>query len=686
MDSSSDNNIQPGSSGSKHSGNHSSRHSHHSHHRHSSRRDKTPVKQYKNIKRHRLEDEPKRQHLQKIETFFIKNILSIFTVIFLAGAIWFGIGTWKSVESSSVISYEKSKNIEQSIINKILSLRSSLFAPEKLKPTTNTVNTSFIFILGFSLVFILAAMSLSIRQKKIMLKTISFLAWILLSSWLMIKFFITLDSAVFYISVILLFIFSGLFFISGFVDSYIGRSKWKYKIEYWFILINSLFYFFIMIVILYKSGYKNYLSVFVFLLSSVHLIAIYYMDKKNLTYNKVPYLISTLIITCSFLPLILRISPAIVFLAPLSVFLILFSKYSRNQASVLFSLGAMAIMVIIYLYQWAFSFIPDIFVRDDIQNKAMFYKGLVSSVFILPAFAINNSLLKRLAISFSHKWLSKGKYLKYIKGALLLVIYLFLYWIFNYILISIFENENLDLLIWFSFNCLYFIFYIPYLARQRSSFLRLIIILSIISSLAYLTIIHFNIIQLRNLYLEALGMKIFPFLFHYIPVALLAGMLFTLLKYFKRAFAGKKTLIKGFWMFFYFLSVFILLSEFNHLAILYGVHKGMGIDEIIDNNRKIPYSLLLLLSFFVVLISGFIVKSRFLRLFSLIILTAVLIKILAYDMITMQTQSKMILFLILGLFLLGISLLYPKIKQLFFQKDSPQSQNNYSGIKKHRRQ
>jgi hypothetical protein len=501
----------------------------------------------------------------------------------------------------------------------------------------------------------------------------------------MIKFFITLDSAVFYISVILLFIFSGLFFISGFVDSYIGRSKWKYKVEYWFILINSLFYFFIMTVILYKSGYKNYLSVFVFLLSSVHLIAIYYTDKKNLIYNKVPYLISTLIITCSFLPLILRISPAIVFLAPLSMFLILFSKYSRNQTSVLFSLVAMAIMGIIYLYQWVFSFIPDIFIRDNIQNKAIFYKGLVSGVFILPAIAINNRLLKRLSISFSHKWLSKGKYLKFLKGALLLVIYLFLYWIFNYIIMAIVKNENLDLLIWFSFNCLYFLFYIPFLARQRSSFLRLIVILSIISSLAYFTIIHFNIIHLRNLYLEAEGMKIFPFLFHYIPVALFAGMLFTLLKYFKRVFAGKKTLIKGFWVFIYFLSVFILLSEFDHLAVLYGVHYGMRMDEIINNSRKITYSLLLLFSFFVVLISGFIVKSRFLRFFSLIILTAVLIKILAYDMITMQTRSKMILFFIMGLFLLGISLLYPKIKQLFFQKDSPQTQDTFSGSKKHRR-
>jgi len=166
---------------------------------------------------------------------------------------------------------------------------------------------------------------------------------------------------------------------------------------------------------------------------------------------------------------------------------------------------------------------------------------------------------------------------------------------------------------------------------------------------------------------------------------LLIGMLLALLRYFKRAFAGMKTLIKGFWVFIYLLSVFILLSEFDHLAVLYGFHNGIKMDEIIVTTRKLPYSLILLFSFFMVLLSGFLIKSRFLRIFSLVILVAVLVKILAFDMISLQTQAKMILFLIMGLFLLGISMYYTRIKQTFFQKDSPHSPGTFSGHKKHRR-
>jgi len=178
------------------------------------------------------------------------------------------------------------------------------------------------------------------------------------------------------------------------------------------------------------------------------------------------------------------------------------------------------------------------------------------------------------------------------------------------------------------------------------------------------------------------GATIFPFLFHYIPLALLVVMLFTLLRYFKRAFSGKKTLIKCFWVYIYFICTFLLLSEFNHLAVLYGYHRGIANDITIINMKKIPYSLLLILSSIIVITLGFIVKSRFLRLFSLFILAGVLIKILVYDVNSLEPTSKMILFLIMGLGLLVISMSYSKIKRYFFQKDSQESHDDLSGIRK----
>jgi hypothetical protein len=684
MDSNSGNTLQPDSSGSHHSRKRSSGHSHNRHHRHSSSHEKPSVKQYQNVKRHRLEEQPKRERLQKIETFFTKNILPIFGIIFIAGAVWFAIITWNSMNTSVTLSVEKSRTAEQSITSKINSLASAPFIPAPLQPSKQVFDASFIFIMGFALIFILATLGLSIRRKNILLKLMSFVAWILFAVWLLIRFFGTMDSVLFYGFSILSLIFFGLYFLSGFVDSYVGRRKWKYRSEYVFILLNSLFYFFAMMAVLFKSGHRNYLSVFIFLLSTFHLVALYYSDKRNINFNKVPYLISALIITCSFLPFIIQGNSLIIFLAPVSVFLILFSKYSFNQTSVIFSLMAMLLMAMIYLYQWIFSYLPEIIIVDGVQNYHLYYKGIVSSIFILTSFSINNNYLKKFAFSFSKKWLSKGKYMKFLKGILLLLVYLSGYWIFNFLLAVLFRNENLNLLIWFSFNCLYFIFYIPLLARQRSSFSRMTIILAMISSLAYFTIVHFNILSLRHLFLETKEAFFSPFLFHYIVVALFVMMLFTLLRYFKRAFPGKKTLIKSFWVYFYLMCMFLFISEFDHAAVLFGFYNGVKPDEVIAGMRKIPYSLLVIFSSMIVLITGFVIKSRFLRLFSLFILASVLIKVLVYDVNSLTPQAKMILFLIMGVVLLGISVSYPKIKRSFFEKDSPQTHSHFSGNRKQR--
>jgi uncharacterized membrane protein len=94
--------------------------------------------------------------------------------------------------------------------------------------------------------------------------------------------------------------------------------------------------------------------------------------------------------------------------------------------------------------------------------------------------------------------------------------------------------------------------------------------------------------------------------------------------------------------------------------------------------------MLLLLSSILVIAFGFHNKSRFLRILSLIILGSVLIKILVSDVVTLDPETKIVMFLIMGVVLLGMSLLYPKIKRSFFEKDSPQSPEHFSAKRKRR--
>jgi uncharacterized membrane protein len=197
--------------------------------------------------------------------------------------------------------------------------------------------------------------------------------------------------------------------------------------------------------------------------------------------------------------------------------------------------------------------------------------------------------------------------------------------------------------------------------------------------------VHLSVLQIRTHYIETIGASVLPFILHYVPVGILILMLFTLLHYFKRSFPGKKSLIKGFWIYFYLICTFLLLAEFSHLAVLYQHSRGTMAETAVFNTQKLPYSFLLILSAITLLTVGFNIKSRFLRISSLVVIGIVLIKILVYDVITLNPQSKIILLFILGVSLLGVSVTYPKIKRSFFEKDSPQAHEEYSAKRKHRR-
>jgi hypothetical protein len=667
--------------GSGHSGRHSSGSSHRRHHGHSSGRHSPSSKPYAYPRRPRLEDNPKREKEKKIESLFTKNIFTIFGIIFLAGAIWFGIDNWKSIESYIGTSLEKSAPIDISMVKKAPSAQ-SVFQPAPLYTNPNVQPSSYVSFVVLALVFILAALAVSIRRKIIALRMVTFFAYLFLVFWMLIRFYLTSDTILFYFISVLSTLFFILFFISGFVDSFSQEVRWKFRTEYWFILLNSLFYYLIIKALLYKSSHSSYESVFVFFLSSFHLFTIYFTDKKNLIYNKIPYLLATLIITCLFLPLIFRENSVIIFISPLTIFLVLFSKYSRNQTSVIFALLGMMVMTLIYMYQWGYEFAPDIAVRDGVRNFHLFLKGLISSIFVLAALSINNNYLKKLAIAFSQKWMKKIHYLKYLKATLLIVTYLSGYWIFNYLVQMILKDERTNILIWFTYNCLYFIIYIPRLARQRSSFFRLILISAMISTLSWFTFVHIHILGLRRSFIELNELPAILFYCHYIALGILIWLLFTLLHYFKRAFPGKKTLIKGFWVYLYVMCTFILLSEFDHLAVLIMNGSDFKIETILENTKKLPYSLLLILSSSILITIGFLVQSRFLRIFSLFILGAVLVKILVYDVVFMNPHSKILLFFVLGIVLLGLSVSYPKIRRAFFQKDTPQSHRFFTGNRK----
>jgi hypothetical protein len=679
MESGNSDNLSPDPERHHRSHSHASGHrSHHRHHRSSSSRNKSYSSQHTSGRKHRLEDLPRLRSRRRVESFFIKNILVFFGVIFLGGAIWFGYNAWKKDRIQDLTSTEQvSPSADNSVLEHVDLLSITRIQPHKSAdqaPQTTTVLIVLLFV-----VFILSGLVISIRVNNILLRCFSFFAWICLALWLLIKLFFISDLLYFYSYIILSTLIFSLFFLSGLVDSYVARNRWKYKLEYILILFNSLFYLCTILVVFQRFGFRNYQSGFVFLLSTFHLLGIYYTDKKNMVINHVPYLLSMLFVFCIFLPSIFRLNSLLVFLSPLSVLLILFSNYSRNRIAILFSFFTMMAMFGIYLFQWGAYYIPGIIRQKGSEDIHLFFKGLIAGVFLWTAFAINNSQLAKInRMGSSPKWLKKSIYRKMVKGVYLIIIYLASYWVFQFFIGKLIIIKEIDILLFFMFNCLYFIVMIPVLAKQHSSYLRPVIIVSLLSTFIYPVFIHIQVMVHRNTCFSIMNASPMPFLLHYLNVAFLLILIYVLIHYYKRTFARMKIVIKLFWGYLYLMMVFLLLSEFDHLSVIYSIKNNLVIENTIFSTARISSSLIVTFSSFVVLFWGFKLRSRFLRISSIVIFSCVLIKILFYDISDLDNLTKTLFLFIFGVIILAISYSYSALKKWAFQKEDSKAQRSSS--------
>ena len=683
----SDNNENRQNDPSRHHRSHGHSSSHHSHSHQqgtSSSRPKRSGSHRKSLTRHRLEDLPRLKSNRRVESFFTKNILTFFGIIFMIGALWFGFSTWKASNNNSLPEAGQVSVVKDSF-TKSFSITSSIFESAPLLPTSKTPDSWDVLLILFFLGFILTALVISIRKKNILLRVFSFLSWICLASWILVRLVLTSDILFFYSFIVLSTLIYLLFFLSGFVDSFIIRNRWKFRLEYFLILSNTLLYLCTIFYLLHRFSFKNFEVVFVLFLSAINLIAIYYADKRKFTINKIPYLLSTLIVTCFILPLTLRINPLIIYFSQLSIFLVLFSKYSKNRVSIFFSYISMLILLVFWFYQWVFIYLKKLFLNNSVIDSHLFYFGLIAGLFLWLTFATNNSLLARInRSSAAPRWLRKPFYRKMIKGIYLIIIYFSSFWVFYYIFNGLLKMDGIKLLILFSFNCLYFIFIIPILSRQNSSFLRLVIIFSILSTFIYPVFVHLHVIELRDSCIGAKNISAIPFLFHYINIALLVILFYVLFHYFKRAFARKKALIKIFWLFLFTMMVFLLITEYVHISTIYAVKHNLNLDEVNLASTRIPFSLIFIFSSFVALIFGFVLKTRFLRIFSTIMLSGVLIKVLAYDIFYLSSFQKTVFLFILGCLILCVSFFYKNLKHLFFHDEGLKSNMRDPDSNKHR--
>jgi uncharacterized membrane protein len=189
--------------------------------------------------------------------------------------------------------------------------------------------------------------------------------------------------------------------------------------------------------------------------------------------------------------------------------------------------------------------------------------------------------------------------------------------------------------------------------------------LNILAITIFLSVGLYAISELRENYLGQTGDEIFTRgIFHlairYISFAFAAGLIAAIYKYIKQNFlkdaAPDFDFDTAFDLVFYSTILWLASSELLNWMDIYNV----------QNSYKLGLSILWGTYALLLIILGIYKKKKHLRIGAIVLFAATLVKLFFYDIASLDTISKTIVFVSLGILLLIISFLYNKFKDVIF--------------------
>jgi hypothetical protein len=387
------------------------------------------------------------------------------------------------------------------------------------------------------------------------------------------------------------------------------------------------------------------------------------MEWKNLPYRKTPYIMTCMLLVSLLPPLLLRTDQIILFTGSLAALLMIYSRYSKDQPSIIFSLGLSLIMTLFFVKDIVIVYIPALFSGKYPLDYPVFIKGAIGGLFIPMVAYFQRFYLKKLYIRFSHKWFSRRRYMKILKGMFLVASYLGLYWIWQYFFFMLIPVGEGMFINWFIFHCIYYLVVIPWLAYQRSSFLRPVVVTAIVLSLIYPLLLSAQNLMLLEWVVEKKPGFSGIFYLHYLSAAMFVLLLLTILRYRRKTFRELRVMRSVVILYCVLMGLFLVFSETALTAVLISAHSKIQILGIMDRLYHFPSTLILGGMGLALLTTGILKSNRFLRILAFCLILVAAGKIILYDVSGLAPLTRVLWLFLTGTGLLVFSILYARIRR-----------------------
>ena len=463
-------------------------------------------------------------------------------------------------------------------------------------------------------------------------------------------------------------IFATLFYLVFFVMNVINNLKEKAafkSVDISLLLSNTFLYYGAGMTLLNNVAGDNYKGLFTAGLAVFNFIFAYTLHKSGRVDKNLVYLLIGLVLTFTSLaaPIQLEGNYITLFWSAEAVLLLWLSQKSGIRLMKLASVIITVLMVISLLMDWT-----QLYKGVHQELGIIFNKAYITSLFSLASLACTIYLLKHEQRENSE---NVGLYKHALSAALVVILYFANFLELQYQLFEHgFDYATQNVIIG-SYNMLFLagILWMSSRVSVPQDVKNAFAFLGVIAMLSYLFFYHYQIISVRNDYVNNLAPAL-GFMFHYIFLILLllvVGLSLTRIRRLNEFNQKTHNLYSWFFVFFF---VFVASAELDHLVVIAAYSPGDSMDHILTQNQKIGYPILWGLTSFTLIALGLKKKLKHLRVISLSLFLVTLLKLFLVDIKGISEGGKIAAFISLGVLLLVVSFMYQRLKKLLLA-DTP---------------
>ena len=542
-----------------------------------------------------------------------------------------------------------------------------------LQMLTPLLNNRHLYVLLTISIFSVVLFFIS-RKNKHYLTTIlnGFFAYGFLMILVLKKFVFNINAA--YLS--LFFTISFLYFVIFYATSLYFSIKEKKKVFLVFNVINTIVYISLNGYVLSIFGNLNYLILIVFISLVIHILSIIGCNKFNFSETRLTT-IETISLVLISATVSLNFSDYYfsLFFGIISMLLFLYARQYKVRVFVKFCMIPIILLILNFIYLSINNYFS--LLNSSINSMSGVFQNIFINSSIILFFVF---LVRKIVVNSKQdgvqNWFNRRKYIRFLDIALTITLFISIEWLtFSVLYSTMYEVVFLNriLLLIGGFFTLLIIRNEDYFSKSFKNWIYFSIY---IFSVFFISQIYINFSFSSIDYIFTKNLILIEVVLHYVELLLAAAVFFiSFTKLYLLNNRKRKNLIHFIIFTLCSISTVIVCKEFDYISILTGdLGSGtLGEDKfqmILKLNEFLPYSMIILFCFSIVLIMGIKYKSLFLRILSLVFIGVDLIKIFFIEFADISDDNKGIVFIVIGILLLLISWFYNKTKQKSQQRVS----------------